>query len=145
MRIGELAERTDTPVDTIRYYERAGLLPAPSRTASNYRSYSAAHAERLRFVRRCRGLDMSLNEIRTLLTFCDEPGRRCDEVNDVLDQHIVALERRMEELQALARALKRLRAVCRSPGTAASCRILQSLRNSNADVAPQRSVGRRRA
>ena len=144
MRIGELAERTDTPVDTIRYYERAGLLPAPSRTTSNYRSYSAAHAERLRFVRRCRGLDMSLNEIRTLLKFCDEPSRKCGEVNDVLDQHIVDLERRLEELLALACALKQLRAVCRSPGTAASCRILQSLR-ANTDFAPRRSVRRRLA
>lgn len=145
MRIGELAAQTGTPVETIRYYERAGLLPAPSRTASNYRSYSAAHAERLRFVRRCRGLDMSLNEIRTLLRFCDEPGRRCDEVNDVLDQHIVGLDQRMEELQALARALKQLRAVCRSPGTAATCRILQSLRSTGVDGLPRRAGGRLRA
>lgn len=128
MRIGEVAERTQTPVDTIRYYERLGLLPKPGRTTSNYRAYTSGQIERLNFIRRCRGLDMSLNEIRELLVFCDEPQRHCRAVNDVLDEHIRHVEDRISELRRLTRELRQLRAVCRAPGTAAECRILNTLR-----------------
>ena len=69
MKIGELASGTGTPVETIRYYEREGLLPAAARTEGNYRVYGQEHAQRLLFVRRCRSLDMTLQEIRALLTF----------------------------------------------------------------------------
>ena len=69
MKISELAAATDTPVDTIRYYEREGLLPPPARGDNNYRHYDAAHAERLTLIRQARGLDMSLQEIRTLLAW----------------------------------------------------------------------------
>lgn len=138
MRIGEVATRTRTAVDTIRYYERLGLVPPPGRTASNYRTYAPAHVERLEFIRRCRGLDMSLAEIRALLVFCDQPQRHCDSVNDVLDERIRHVERRIDELQRLARELRQLRGVCRAPGSAADCRILNRLRS----AAPAR--GRRR-
>jgi Cd(II)/Pb(II)-responsive transcriptional regulator len=132
MRIGELAECTQTPADTIRYYERLGLLPKPARTASNYRSYSSEQADRLHFVRRCRGLDMSLDEIRSLLVFCDERQRRCHEVNEKLDEHIRHVDQKLEELQRLARELKQLRSVCRAPGKAENCKILRSLRDRSA-------------
>lgn len=134
MRIGEVADRTGTPVDTLRYYERLGLLPPPARTASNYRAYSDAHVERLHFIRRCRGLNMSLAEIRSLLGFCDEPQRRCDEVNAVLDERIRHVDQRIEELTRLSRELKQLRGVCRAPGTTGDCRILNTLRSSAAAV-----------
>ena len=144
MRIGELAERTQTPVDTIRYYERVNLLAKPARTASNYRAYTDEAAQRLDFIRRCRRLDMSLEEIGALLTFCDEPTRNCNAVNDVLDEHIRHVDQRLEELQRLARDLKQLRSVCRSPGTAEDCRILRSLRTDvpSTTTAPKRH-GRR--
>lgn len=144
MRIGEIATLTETPVDTIRYYERQGLLPAPARTSSNYRTYSTAQVQRLHFIRRCRSLDMSLAEIRSLLVFCDQPQRHCHDVNAVLDEHIRQVDQRIEELDRLARELKQLRAVCRAPGKAENCRILTTLR-SNAAVpnAPKpRRVGR---
>ena len=140
MRIGEVATLTETPVDTIRYYERLGLLPAPARTGSNYRSYSAAQIERLHFIRRCRSLDMSLAEIRSLLVFCDQPQRHCHDVNAVLDEHIRHVDQRIEELSRLARELKQLRAVCRAPGKAADCRILNVLRSDA--TAPTRSKHR---
>ena len=144
MRIGELAERTQTPVDTIRYYERVGLLPKPDRTASNYRTYSVEAAQRLDFIRRCRRLDMSLEEIGALLSFCDVPTRNCKAVNDVLDEHIRHVDQRLEELQRLARDLKQLRSVCRSPGSTEDCRILRSLRTDtpSATTGP-RAHGRR--
>jgi len=71
MKIGELAQRTNTPVETIRYYEREGLLAEPVRSEANYRVYEDAHAQRLSFIRHCRGLDMTLEEIRVLLRFKD--------------------------------------------------------------------------
>ena len=128
MRIGELAHRTATAVDTIRYYERVGLLPAPARTSSNYRSYSAAQVKRLQFIRRCRDLDIPLAHIRDLVRFCNAPRRHCREVNALLDDHIRQLQVRIDALKVLSRELQQLRAVCRNPGAAAGCRILQSLR-----------------
>jgi len=136
MRIGEVADRTGTPVDTVRYYERMGLLPPLARTVSNYRSYSPAHVDRLHFIRRCRGLDMSLAEIRSLLVFCDEPQRHCNDVNAMLDDRIRHVDQRIEELNRLSRELKQLRGVCRAPGTAGDCGILNTLRSSAATVGP---------
>ena len=128
MRIGELARSAQTRADTIRFYERIGLLPKAARTASNYRTYSGIHVERLAFIRRCRGLDMSLDEIRELLKFCDEPHRKCGAVNELLDRHIVEVERRIHGLQKLARELRRLSTVCRSPAKAKDCEVLKALR-----------------
>ena len=130
MRIGELARSVQTRVDTIRFYERVGLLPKPGRTASNYRSYSDVHAERLAFIRRCRRLGMSLDEIRELLTFCDEPNRKCGAVNELVDRHIIEVESRIVELQKLARELRRLSTVCPTPAEAKNCQVLQALRAS---------------
>ena len=67
MHIGELARRTGIQVETIRYYEREGLLPEPARSDGNYRVYGPGHLEQLQFIRHCRSLDMSLDEVRTLL------------------------------------------------------------------------------
>jgi DNA-binding transcriptional MerR regulator len=88
MKIGELANLTQTQVETIRYYEREGLLPETARTGGNYRIYGDAHAARLSFIRHCRGLDMTLDEIRILLHFKDAPSENCGEVNALLDEHI---------------------------------------------------------
>ena len=74
MKIGELAKATGTQTETIRYYEREQLLPTAKRTESNYRVYDGSHVERLAFIRHCRSLDMTLDEIRVLLHFKDAPG-----------------------------------------------------------------------
>jgi Cd(II)/Pb(II)-responsive transcriptional regulator len=95
LKIGDLGKRTDCPVETIRYYEQEGLLPAPARSQSNYRLYGDAHVERLQFIRHCRSLDMTLDEIRSLLRFRDAPEDNCEEVNLLLDQHIGHVARRM--------------------------------------------------
>ena len=128
MRIGELAKSVQLGVDAIRFYERVGLLPEPTRTASNYRTYSDFHVERLAFIRRCRSLDMSLDEIRVLLQFCAEPQRQCDAVNEMLDDHIAQVQSRIVEMQRLARELKQMRALCRVPGKAKNCQVLKTLR-----------------
>ena len=115
MRIGDLAEATGTPVETIRYYEREGLIPAAQRSDNNYRLYSAVHAERLAFIRQCRNLDMTLDEIRSLLRLRDAPSENCGEVNALLDEHIGHVAQRIRELRTLEKDLKALRARCTSP------------------------------
>ena len=127
MKIGDLATASATPVDTIRYYEREGLLPAPARTSANYRAYDDSHLERLRFIRHCRHLDMSLDEVRQLLRVRDDPQADCRAANHVLDEHIGHVSRRIRELRALERQLKDLRARCVSAQSADQCGILTGL------------------
>jgi Cd(II)/Pb(II)-responsive transcriptional regulator len=127
MKIGQLAQATGTQADTIRYYEKQGLLPSPSRTEGNYRVYGAAHVERLAFIRHCRCLDMTLDEIRVLLRFKDAPGASCGEVDALLDGHIGHVVARIRELRALEKELRGLRLQC-APGQAAGdCGILEGL------------------
>lgn len=127
MKIGELARATDTPVETIRFYERERLLSAPERTEANYRVYEPQHAERLTFIRHCRSLDMTLDEIRSLLRFKDSPEDNCAGVNDLLEDHIGHVAQRIRELRHLERQLKSLRDKCGEVDAAASCGILKEL------------------
>lgn len=127
MRIGELARASGTAVETIRFYEREGLLPAPRRTDSNYRIYSKAHADRLGFIRQCRNLDMTLDEVRVLLRFRNAPHAQCDEVNALVEDHIGHVAQRIRELRALERELRALRARCEAPHSAEDCGILQGI------------------
>ena len=109
MKIGELATLADCPVQTIRYYEREGLLPPPARSDGNYRLYSPEHSERLTFIRNCRSLDMTLNEIRGLLNLRDRPQEDCASVNQLIDAHIQHVQARVAGLQALQEQLLELR------------------------------------
>jgi Cd(II)/Pb(II)-responsive transcriptional regulator len=127
MKIGELAKAAGTQPETIRYYEREGLLPAPARTESNYRAYGEPHVRRLAFIRHCRSLDMTLAEIRTLLQFKDAPTRDCAGVDALLDEHIAHVAARIKELKHLQKELKALRVQCGAASAAASCGILGGL------------------
>jgi len=127
LKIGELARRTGLQIETIRYYEREGLLPAPARSAGNYRLYGPAHAERLQFIRHCRSLDMTLGEVRTLLNVRDAPEESCTEVNSLLDRQIGDVARRIRELQALEEQLRALRSRCCTTQAAKDCEILKEL------------------
>jgi Cd(II)/Pb(II)-responsive transcriptional regulator len=133
MKIGELARHAGTQVETIRYYEREGLLPETARTDGNYRIYGHSHAERLRFIRNCRGLDMTLDEIRLLLRFKDSPEENCGGVNDLLDEHIGHVASRIRELRQLERQLKGLRELCQEVSDAGHCGILNELKQSSID------------
>ena len=133
MKIGELARETGISVETIRYYERMRLLQTPPRSGANYRLYGAPHLERLRFISACRSLDISLEEIRTLLALRASPEARCGGVNRLLDTHIDAVEERLQELQLLKRQLDDLRAACLSVDSIVNCRILQRLAASAGD------------
>jgi Cd(II)/Pb(II)-responsive transcriptional regulator len=128
MRIGDLANSSGTPVATIRFYEREGLVPAPSRSEGNYRIYTRHHAERLAFIVQCRALDMTLDEVRVLLRFKDAPQADCAEVNELLDEHIGHVASRVRELRALERELRQLRSRCEASQPARDCGILTGLK-----------------
>ncbi len=145
MRIGDLAKLIGISVETIRFYERAGLLPLAERTGNNYRVYSATHEERLLFIRQCRSLDISLDEIRTLLSLRDNPSEDCGLVNELVDKHILDVAQRLQELQGLQTTLRRLQATCDAGKSISRCGILQGLKQSAARgtaTATHRDIGR---
>jgi Cu(I)-responsive transcriptional regulator len=126
MTIGELARKTNSKVETIRYYERIGLLQSPARTAGNYRSYSPDHLHRLSFVRRSRDLGFSLEQVRALLDLADQRDRPCDAVDAIAKEHLVEVERKIADLEALRRELASMIAQC-GCGSVAECRIIEAL------------------
>lgn len=142
MKIGDLAHAIGTPAETIRFYERKQLLPAPSRSEGNYRQYEAWHVERLTFIRHCRSLDMTLDEIRVLLHFKDAPEGDCEGVSTLLDEHISHVSRRIRELRGLERQLVQLRTQCTESNVAADCGILIGLSGATPQPAARRSNGR---
>jgi len=127
MKIGELANEAKCSTETVRFYEKEGLLPETERTESNYRQYNSTHVERLRFIRNCRALDMTHGEIRALLSWMDAPRDSCGAVNALLDEHIGHVDARIEELLQLKDQLCSLRARCPAEQTVDACGILQGL------------------
>lgn len=127
IKIGELAERTGCKVVTVRYYEKEGLLRPPSRTGGNYRLYSDDDVERLEFIMRCRRHDMSLEEIRRLLSFQGDEYEDCVWVSELVDEHIAGINKQIVSLKKLKSHLEKLRASCGGGANAASCRIMKGL------------------
>ena len=125
--IGALAKRTGVGIDTIRYYEREGLLPAPRRRASGYRDYDAASVERLRFVRRAKALGFTLDEIRELLSLAGDRERGVHGVKQRAQERLAEVERRIRELQSIRRGLRQLIAACPGHGALEHCPILRTL------------------
>ncbi|MDI1300956.1 MAG: Cd(II)/Pb(II)-responsive transcriptional regulator [bacterium] len=134
IRIGDLAKRSGCEVVTIRYYETEGLLPKPARSGGNFRLYGDVHIERLQFIRHCRSLDMTLNEIRALLGLRDNPTQDCGEVNVLLDTHIQQVEVRVEALLQLRQHLVDLREKCSGSRPVEACGILLGLSDCNCHV-----------
>ncbi len=125
MKIGELAAQAGCDVQTVRFYEREGLLEEPARTASGYRAYDTQHVSRLRFIRHLRSLDIPLSEVRQLLDFAAAPQQSCGAVNHLLDGHIALVKSRIEALKALDKQLVALRKTCVGD-PACGCAILES-------------------
>jgi Cu(I)-responsive transcriptional regulator len=124
--IGDLAKATETKVETIRYYERIGLLPEPGRTSGNYRSYSDQHLGRLSFVRRARDLGFSIEQVRALLGLSDQRDRSCATVDAIAREHLSEVDRKISDLRKLRRELGALIKQC-DHGTVADCRIIEAL------------------
>lgn len=127
MKIGELAQVAQCTVETIRYYEKEGLISEPERTLANYRKYGANHVERLRFIRNCRALNMTHSEIRGLLGLMNRPEDDCSAVNLLLDNHISHVDTRIAELQLLKQQLILLRQQCQTKRQIEACGILHGL------------------
>ena len=134
MRIGELAQRAGCDVQTVRFYEREGLLEEPAREASGYRRYDDRHLTRLNFIRHCRSLDIPLPEVRHLLDFAARPGQSCAPVDDLLDGHSALVTTRSRALHALERQLVALRKTC-DGDTSHACAILESFMTAAQDHA----------
>jgi len=135
MKIGELAKATGCEVETIRYYEREGLLAAPPRSEGGYRQYAQREVEQLNFVRHCRSLDMPLADIKRLAAFASDAVASCDEVDALVDGHIERVRSKLASLRALEAQLLRLRAQCASVKQGDACRIVTSLQRAAHDEA----------
>jgi Cu(I)-responsive transcriptional regulator len=124
--IGDLARRTGCKVQTIRYYEEIGLMPAPSRTAGNQRRYDERHVDRLAFIRHSRELGFSLPAIRELLSLSDRPEQPCDAVDQLARRQLEQVEQRMARLATLKSELERMIQQC-AGGRVRDCRIIEAL------------------
>jgi Cd(II)/Pb(II)-responsive transcriptional regulator len=139
MKIGELAKAAGTTVETVRYYEKEGLLPAPERGVNNYRSYGPVHAERLRLIRNCRALDMTQDEIRAILSLADSHGADCGPINEIFEDHMRHVDERIAELTQLKSQLSALRQRCASARPhAEDCGILHGLAELQVEQRPER-------
>lgn len=127
MKIGELAKAAGCQSVTVRFYERKGLLGAAQRSDSNYRIYGTKDLERLLFIRNCRSLGLTLQEIERLVEIHENPSVDCSAVNSCLDKHLVEVENQMKALQALQEQLKNLRSRCAVSGASSECGVLSVL------------------
>jgi DNA-binding transcriptional MerR regulator len=126
LTIGDLARRARCRVETIRYYERIGLMPAPARNAGNQRRYREAAVERLTFIRHARDFGFPVEAVRELLEMADHPAMPCDQADALARRHLREVEARLARLAALKEELERMIAQCRG-GAIDDCRIIQVL------------------
>ena len=124
--IGDLATGSDTKVETIRYYEKVGLMPKAARTAGNHRVYTRAHADRLALIRHSRELGFPLDSVRALLTLADDRERPCAEVDAIARKHLAAVRERIGLLRTLEAELSRMLDWC-GRGQVAECRVIEVL------------------
>jgi len=123
--IGEVARRTGCTIETIRYYERVGLVPAPPRRGS-YRSYGEEHVRRLRFIRRARQLGFTLDEVRALLRLAAGGHASCDEARALATAHLAGVRARIADLRRMEQALGAAIRAC-ARGDAACCPLIEAL------------------
>jgi len=127
LTIGAVAKRVGVAIDTIRYYEREGLLPEPKRRASGYRSYGEDAIAQLRFIRRAKDLGFTLEEIRELLALSVDRQRGVKAVKQRAEKRLAAIELRIAELQRVRDGLANLVASCPGHGRPEQCPILRAL------------------
>lgn len=134
MKIGELAQRGGVGIDTVRFYEKHGLLPRPARTASGYRHYHSSDVTRLQFVRRAKDLGFRLDEIAELLALSEHPEHDMQQVRASAQSKLQDVERRIAELQQVRKGLQSLVSACPGTGARSGCPILQALGMETADA-----------
>lgn len=127
LSIGQVARRASVGVETVRFYEREGLLEAPPRRASGYRQYPLAVVKRLHFIKRAQKLGFSLKEIAELLTLRVDGHTTCEEVKQHAEAKLAEVEHKMLELQRMRHALLQVAALCTGEGPASACPMLEAL------------------
>lgn len=127
MRIGELAERAGVNVQTVRYYERRGLLPEPDRKPSGYRLYGEEDLLRLRFILRAKALGFTLAEIEELLDLRVDPRRTADDVRRHAEEKIADVEAKIRDLRGIRRALRQLVESCDAHGSIEECALMHAI------------------
>lgn len=127
--IGSVSAATGCNIETIRYYEKEGLLPSPDRSSGGHRLYSSAHISRLSFIRRCRTLGFSMAEIRQLLALVDGAEVSCERVKQIADDHLADVRARMADLKQMEQSLLELSARCSGTATP-ECPMLDILQAS---------------
>jgi len=126
LSIGELSRLTDCKVETIRYYERTGLMPSPPRTEGGHRVYAQAHLQRLTFVRKSRALGFTMEQIKSLLSMVDAERQSCASVALEAERHLASIRERIADLQCLEHTLADTLARCHR-GDRPDCAILDAL------------------
>jgi len=124
--IGEMSRRTGVHVETIRYYERIGVMPRPKRSDGGHRLYNVPQLNRLAFIKRSRDLGFSLKEVLTLLALVDSGEMTCSEVHALTVEHLTDVKSKIADLRKLEHALKDLAAQC-SLGNVSNCPIVETL------------------
>jgi MerR family mercuric resistance operon transcriptional regulator len=124
--IGEISRRTGVNIETVRYYERIGIIPKPDRTKGGNRQYNHEQLKRLTFVKRCRELGFSLNEVRALLEMADRDDFTCNEVHDMTVAHLAGIKKKLFDLKLLEQSLKKMVSEC-SKGDVPECPIINTL------------------
>lgn len=125
--IGQIAREAGVGVETVRFYERQGLIAAPSRRASGYRQFDEAVVDRLRFIREAKALGFTLNEIKELLSLKLDPSTTCTDVKKRAEAKITDIEAKLDSLIRMKQALVKLTKSCSGRGTTSDCPILDAL------------------
>ncbi|MDQ9036484.1 MULTISPECIES: MerR family transcriptional regulator [Acinetobacter] len=129
LSIGQLSKKSDVPIDTIRYYEKVGVLDRIQRSENNYRIYTDQTLADLLFIKHCRELDISLNDIKTLKQMKAQPKQACTEVDNLVNKYLIEVSEKIERLLLLKETLIDLKQHCSTDRTVDECGILKELQN----------------
>ncbi|MDC2890257.1 Cd(II)/Pb(II)-responsive transcriptional regulator [Psychrosphaera sp. 1_MG-2023] len=127
MKIGQLSKVSGCSIQTIRYYEKEGLLNRPSRSEGNFRLYDEKSLKELEFVKHCRNLDIPLLDIKTLIDLKHRPEESCSSINDLIAKQLDLVNQRIKELKALKSELQIMKKACSSDSTVERCGIMKTL------------------
>ncbi len=136
LQIGALSKRTGCNIETIRYYERIGLLPSPARTGGGYRQYDLEHLKRVHFIRRAREIGFGLDEVRLLLKLADDRIRSCNRARNMASEHLTEIKSKIAHLKRIQAVLQEMVARC-DDGTVPECPIIDALFEEQAGKADQ--------
>ncbi|MBE2173889.1 MerR family transcriptional regulator [Acinetobacter oleivorans] len=130
LSIGQLSKKADVPIDTIRYYEKVGVLDRIQRSENNYRIYTEQTLNDLLFIKHCRELDISLSDIKTLKEMKTQPKQACTKIDNLVDKYLNEVSEKIERLLLLKESLIDLKQHCSTNRTVDECGILKELQSS---------------